>query len=179
MVITLLYSTIINHRSLSSVSPPLIVHPRIQQFFMKLQKYDFDLEYFPGKTMVVSDLIRCVQFTFDSLPINDVRLIEFQKETLYRNNSRNTFWKDDHNNGTFLKQQNFTIQHPGRNCLQQWFTAERSTYHYPISTTQHYGNNLTPGPHCIERCKNRAQQSVYWPFKLNISLTNRAPLWSI
>ena len=54
--------------------------PRIQKFFLQLQKYDFELEYAPSKTMLVSDalsqsylsdiepefdqntLIRCVHF---------------------------------------------------------------------------------------------------------------------
>ena len=60
---------------------------------MKLQEYDFDLEYAPGKTMVVSDalsrafinsnsspelddsdIIHHVHSVIDSLPINTARL---------------------------------------------------------------------------------------------------------
>ena len=90
-----------DHQPLKSIFSKSITQcpPRIQRFFMKLQKYDFDLEYSPGKTMVVSDalsraylnnqsteidqpdLIHCIQFTFDNLPISDARLTEFQKET--------------------------------------------------------------------------------------------------
>ena len=67
---------------------------------MKLQKYDFDLEYSPGKTMVVSDalsrayveshsspeleesdIIHHVHSVIDSLPISTARLTQLQKET--------------------------------------------------------------------------------------------------
>ena len=67
--------------------------PRIRRFFMKLQKYDFDLEYAAGKTMVVSDalsracinsnsspeldesdIIHHVHSVIDSLPTSTARL---------------------------------------------------------------------------------------------------------
>jgi hypothetical protein len=77
-----------DHQPLKSIFGKSITEcpPRIQRFFMKLQMYDSDLEYSPGKTMVVSDelsraylnnqsteidqpdLIHCIQFTFDNLP---------------------------------------------------------------------------------------------------------------
>ena len=45
-----------DHQPLKSIFNKSITQwaPRIQRFFMKLQKYDFDLEYSPGKTMIVS-----------------------------------------------------------------------------------------------------------------------------
>jgi hypothetical protein len=45
-----------DHQPLKSIFNKSITQcpPRIQRFFMKLQKYEFDLEYSPGKTMVVS-----------------------------------------------------------------------------------------------------------------------------
>ena len=90
-----------DHQPLKSIFNKSITQcpPTIQRFFMKLQKYDFDLEYSPGKTMVVSDalsrayltnqpteleetdLIHCVQSTFDSLPISESCLIQLQQET--------------------------------------------------------------------------------------------------
>ena len=75
--------TIINdHQPLKSIVSRSIVTcpPRTQKFFLQLQKYDFELEYAPSKTMLVSDalnqsylsdiepefdqntLIRCVHF---------------------------------------------------------------------------------------------------------------------
>ena len=73
--------------------------PRIQKFFLQLQKYDFELEYAPGKTMLVSDtlsrsylsdikpefdkdtLIWHVHFTYSNLPISQSRLDHFPLET--------------------------------------------------------------------------------------------------
>ena len=48
--------TIINdHQPLKLIFSRSIVTcpPRIQKFFLRLQKYDFELEYAPGKTMLV------------------------------------------------------------------------------------------------------------------------------
>ena len=47
-----------------------------QKFFLRLQKYDFELEYAPGKTMLVSD-------TLSRSYLNKIKL-EFHKDTLIR-----------------------------------------------------------------------------------------------
>ena len=90
-----------DHQPLKSIFSKSIVDcpPRIQRFFLKLQKYDFNLEYAPGKTMVVSDalsrayindntteipeaqLIHQVISTFQLLPISKSRLVQLQQET--------------------------------------------------------------------------------------------------
>lgn len=93
--------------------------PRIQRFFMKLQKYDFDLEYSPGKTMVVLDghsraylnhhstkveevdLIHSVQVTFDTLPSSEARLNHLQQEPL-RTRFCNNLSTGDQRSATFL-----------------------------------------------------------------------------
>ena len=52
--------TIINgHQPLKPIFSMSIVTcpPRTQKFFLRLQKYDFELEYAPGKTMLVSDAL--------------------------------------------------------------------------------------------------------------------------
>ena len=72
---------------------------RIQNFFLRLQKYDFELEYAPGKTMLVSDslsrsylndikpefdkntLIRHIHFILLNLPISQFQLDQFRLET--------------------------------------------------------------------------------------------------
>ena len=78
--------------------------PRIQKFFLWLQKYHFELEYAPGKTMLVSDalsqsylndiepefdqnaLIRCVHFILSNLSISqswlDQFCLEIQKDQI-------------------------------------------------------------------------------------------------
>ena len=94
--------TIINdHQPLKSIFSRSIVTcpPRIQRFFLRLQKYDFELEYATDKTMLVSDtfsrsylnniklkfdkntLIRHVCFILSNLPISQSRLDQFRLET--------------------------------------------------------------------------------------------------
>ena len=90
-----------DHQPLKSIFSRSIVTcpPRTQKFFLRLQKYDFELEYAPGKTMLVSDtlsrsylnaikpefdestLIRHVHFILLNLPISPSRLDQFRLET--------------------------------------------------------------------------------------------------
>ena len=50
--------------------------PRIQKIFLRLKKYNFELEYATGKTMLVSD-------TLSQSCLNDIRP-EFDENTLIR-----------------------------------------------------------------------------------------------
>ena len=71
--------TIINdHQPLKSIfSRSIMTRPlRIQKFFLRLQKYDFELEYAPGKTMLVSD-------SLSRSYLNDIKP-GFDKNTLIR-----------------------------------------------------------------------------------------------
>ena len=72
---------------------------RIQKFFLRLQKYDFEPQYSPGKDMLVSDtlsrshlsdsepkftensLIHHVHFVQSNIPISETRLKQLQLET--------------------------------------------------------------------------------------------------
>ena len=72
---------------------------RIQKFFLRLQKYDFEPQYSPGKDTLVSDtlsrshlsdsepkftensLIHHVHFVQSNIPISETRLKQFQLET--------------------------------------------------------------------------------------------------
>ena len=87
-----------DHQPVKSIFSKSIIDcpPHIQCFFLKLQKYDFVLEYSPGKTMVVSDalsraylhsqtteipehdLIHHVSSTFMLLPISQTCLAQLQ-----------------------------------------------------------------------------------------------------
>ena len=94
--------TIVNdHRPLKLIfSRSMVTCPfRIQKCFLQFQKYDFQLEYAPGKTMLVSDtfsrsylndikpefdlktLIWHVHLILLSLPISQPRLDQFRLET--------------------------------------------------------------------------------------------------
>ena len=131
-----------DHQSLKSIFQKSITQcpPRIQRFFMKLQKYDFNLEYSPGKSMVVSDalsraylnnhsteiddvdLIHSIQLTFDSLPISEARLNQLQQETASDNILQQlkevtlNGWPEKRSIPPSIHQA--ILQHPRRNRLQ-------------------------------------------------------------
>ena len=90
-----------DHQPLKSIFSRSIVTwlPRIPKFSLRLQKYDFEFEYAPGKTMLVSDtssrsylndikpefdentLIRHVHFILSNLPASLSRSDQFLLET--------------------------------------------------------------------------------------------------
>ena len=90
-----------DHKPLKSIfnRPSISCPPYIQTFFLRLQKYDFELQYSPGKDMLVSDtlsrshlscsepeftedsLFHDVHFVLSNLPISETRLKQFQEET--------------------------------------------------------------------------------------------------
>ena len=95
------FNIINDHQPLKSIFSRSIVTcpPRIQKLFVRLQKYDFEFEYTPGKAMLVSDtlsrsylndikpefhentLIRYVYFILSNLPISQSQLDQFRLET--------------------------------------------------------------------------------------------------
>ena len=52
-----------DHRPLEAIiKKPLVKTPRrLQGFLLRLQKYDFDIKYSPGKTMVIADTLSRIQ----------------------------------------------------------------------------------------------------------------------
>ena len=127
---------------------------------MKLQKYDFNLEYSPGKSMVVSDALSRAYLNNHSTEIeiqlsqaSDNILQQLKEVTL-------NGWPEKrsippsiklyysirgeivYNNGLLLKGLRIIIP-----------SSLRST----MKDIIHHGHNG------IERCKNRARQSIYWP----------------
>ena len=91
-----------NHKPLKDIfqKPVLKSPPRIQRFLLRLQKYQFTMNYIPGKDMVVtdtlsraylsntstpeidtSDMTRYVHFVISNLLISDDKLLKFQRET--------------------------------------------------------------------------------------------------
>ena len=95
------FIVIIDHKTLKSIfnRSKISCHPSIQKFFLRLQKNDFELQYSPGKEMLVSDtvsrsclsssepefaedgLIDHVHFVLLNLPIGETRFKQFQLET--------------------------------------------------------------------------------------------------
>jgi hypothetical protein len=178
-----------DHQPLKSIFSKSITQcpPRIQRFFMKLQNMTPTLNILlakPWSSQMHSagsinnqsteidqpDLIHCIQFTFDNLPISDARLTEFQKETASDTTLQQLKeytlkgWpqqrdipqtvkpyyniRDEivYNNGLLLKGQRIIIP-----------SSLRST----MKAIIHQGHTG------IESCQNRTRISVYWP-RINV-----------
>ena len=175
-----------DHQPLKSTFSKSIIDcpPRIQRFFLKLQKYDFNLEYSPGKTMVVSDalsrvylndhaseipetqLIHQVTLTFQLLPISKARLVELQEQTSL---------------GPVIQQlRSYTLHGwPEKfkipNALKPYYNIRSEIVCHenlllkgqriivPSSLRKTMKDIIHQGHNSIEKCKVRARQSLYWP----------------
>ena len=126
--------------------------PQIQRFFLCLQKYEFDLKYSPGKTMLVLDalswayiknskpefdensLIHYEHFVISNLPTSNKRLEQFKEErrkdpilqTLRKYTIKS--WPEKNFNSTWIPSVFYT---------SQWYmlpwraTSQRSVYNCP------------------------------------------------
>ena len=181
--------TVINdHQPLKSIFNKSISQcpPRIQRFFMKLQKYDFDLEYAPGKTMVVSDalsraylksnsspeleesdVIHHVHSVIESLPISTARLTQLQKETASDPVLQQL--KQFILNGWPQQKQQippevkpyFAIR--GEISFNEGLLLKGQCIIIPASLRPTMKEIIHQGHNGITRCKSRARQSIYWP----------------
>ena len=95
------FTAVKDHQPLKAVFSRSITEcpPRIQRFMLRLQKYDFDIEYVSGKKMFVSDALSrahetdatseipelemqyYVHLIVSNLPVSDRRWKQFQSET--------------------------------------------------------------------------------------------------
>ncbi len=175
-----------DHQPLKSIFSKSIIDcpPRIQRFFLKLQKYDFNLEYSPGRTMVVSDalsraylnsqtteiqepdLIHQIYSTFQLLPISKTRLAQLQEETASDEvlqqlvNFTLHGWPAKHNIPHVVKPyysiRSEIVYHEGLLLKGQRIIVP-SSLRSTMKKIVHQGHNG------MERCKSRARQSLYWP----------------
>ena len=90
-----------DHKPLKTIlmKPLLKVPPRIQRFLLRLQRYDFQIEYAPGKTVVVADTLsraflpnnspaitedemKChIHVVMQHLPMSPKKMMQYQQET--------------------------------------------------------------------------------------------------
>eukprot|EP00794_Sanderia_malayensis_P014552 gene14552-16054_t len=175
-----------DHQPLKSIFSKSIIDcpPRIQRFFLKLQKYDFNLEYSPGRTMVVSDalsrtyldsqtteiqepdLIHQINSTFQLLPISKNRLALLQEETASDEVLQQLInftlhgWPAKHNIPHVVKPyysiRSEIVYHEGLLLKGQRIIVP-SSLRSTMKKIVHQGHNG------MERCKSRARQSLYWP----------------
>ena len=175
-----------DHQPLHTIFSKSIIDcpPRIQRFFLALQKYDFTLEYEKGKHMVVSDAlsrasinkitpeiseqdlayhIHCI---VSNLPISDKRLAQMQLET--------------EKDVTLRKVKGYVLNGwPDKQTIDcdvspYYQFKNEIVYNYnvlikgqqilvPLSLREEVKNLIHQGHLGIEYCKRRYRKSVFWP----------------
>ncbi|KAL7851936.1 hypothetical protein SRHO_G00177210 [Serrasalmus rhombeus] len=152
--------------------------PRIQRLMMKLQRYDFDLIYTPGKYLVLADALSrapassCVSSTDEDvnvhvnmvsalLPVSDTKSKQIAEETV----------------------QDTELQAVIKNMLNGWPAGSCPQYYHirgdlscvnglllkqnriviPRSLRKDLLQRIHEGHLGVEKCKRRARETVYWP----------------
>lgn len=159
--------------------------PRIQRFRLRLQKYDFEFQYVPGKQLDVADalsraylseatpeipdqdMVYHVHSVISRLPISAARLEQFQKESE----------KDQ----TLQEVREYIINGWPKSsndidpCIKQYYMIrdDLSYVHnlilknqrivVPTALRQEMRERLHTGHSGIERCKRRVRDTLYWP----------------
>ena len=174
-----------DHQPLKAVFSKSIVQcpPRIQRFFLRLQKYDFSFEYAPGKTMKVADALsraslpgkpeiapediaHHVHSIINQLPVSQSKLSQLQRETAIdpvlqtlKQYTVNGWPSDDIIDMSvkpFYSQRHEIVYNHDLLLKGQQIIVPKSM-RPEIRTLLHQGHQG------IEKCKSRARQAVYWP----------------
>ena len=159
--------------------------PRIQRFRLRLQKYDFDFQYVPGKQLHVADTLgrAClreatpeiseqdmtyhIHSVISSLPTSADKLKQLQKETgkdqtlqVVKDHIMNGWPKSssdlDPSVAPYYKIQNDLSYVHNLILKDQRIVV-------PTALRQEMKEILHTGHSGIERCKRRARDTLYWP----------------
>ena len=175
------------HQPLKSIfnKPISKAPPCIQRFLLRLYRYDFTLNYTPGKNMVVSDTLSraylkdqkpeipdaemnyMIHSVISSLPISDEKLKQFQTETSKDETLRTLHkyvmngWPKNKNdiNPTTMPYFNIRDEISVVNGLA--LKGERIIV--PLSMRKEMKQIIHSGHQGIEKCKARAREALYWP----------------
>ena len=181
------FKVINDHQPLRSIfqKPLNKSPPRIQRFRLRLQKYDFDFQYVPGKQLHVADALSRaylseatseisdqdmtyhVHSVITRLPISAARLEQFQHET--------------ENDKTFQEVKGYIMNGWPKSCtdidpcIKPYYNI-RDYLSYvhnlilknqrivvPTVLRQEMKETLHTGHSGIERCKRRARDTLCWP----------------
>ena len=176
-----------DHQPLKSIfnKPISKAPPRIQRFLLRLYRYDFTLNYIPGKNMVVSDALSraylkdqkpeisdaemdyMIHSVISSLPISDEKLKQFQTETSKDETLRTlpkhvmNGWPKNKNNTNPTTMPYFNIGDEISVANGLVLKGERIIV--PLSMRKEMKQIIHSGHQGIEKCKARAREALYWP----------------
>ncbi|KAL0151936.1 hypothetical protein M9458_052743, partial [Cirrhinus mrigala] len=147
--------------------------PRIQRLMMKLQRYDFNLVYTPGKYLVLADtLSRAPTQNSESTTEEDVEIhmnlvrTAFPKSKQIAEETR----KDDELQAVIDNMYNgwLTSLSPkfhdirGDLCVMDGILLKQNRIVIPQSLRQDILHRIHEGHLGIEKCKRRARETVFW-----------------
>lgn len=155
--------------------------PRIQRLMMKLQCYDFDLIYTPGKHIVVADALsrattqseehdECstenevnlhVNLVTETLPMSDMKSKLIAAETMKDAVLQKVIKLLSENWPRGECQQYYNIR--GELSFVNGFLLRKNRIVIPQSLRPDMLKRLHEGHLGIEKCKRRARTAVYWP----------------
>ena len=159
--------------------------PRIQRFILFLQKYDFSVEYVPGKKMICSDTMSRaalnntttdlspaqtesqVHSIMASIPVSDTKLDLIKEETAKDHQLQtvvsyvNDGWPHRKSDVTQIAKPFFNVKHELSVINDVLMKGTRIVI--PNSLQAHIKEVLHTGHLGIERTKSNARQTIFWP----------------
>lgn len=180
--------TIFNdHKPLQSIFKKQITEcpPRIQRFLYQLQKYDFVLEYSPGKTMVVSDtlsrapiadnqteinpdeMIHHINSVIRDIPISEERLRQLREESAKDEVIQDIIkyiekgWPENSTQVSQNVMPYFTFRE--ELSIVEGLLMKGTRIIVPKSLRKEMKAIIHQGHMGIETCRRRARQALYWP----------------
>ena len=174
-----------DHQPLQSIFKRSIVcaPQRIQCFLLRLQKYDFEVIFSPGKNLVVSDTLSraplqdCtldekdveaqIHMLFEGLPVSDDKLEMFKKETINDTILQKlkeftiNGWSDNKSNVPSELRPYYSLRSEITVANGLLFKNDRIIV--PTSMRKEMKERIHEGHLGQEKCKARARQVVFWP----------------
>ena len=176
-----------DHKSLKTIFNYNIneAPPRIQRFLLQLQKYDFKVNYIPGKDLIVSDTLSRapsgtntseikeeevtaqVNTIISSLPVSSNRMKQIKEETLRDTTLSKlaliiqTGWPDDRSSVPDEIKPYFN--HRNELTIVKGIIMKGARIVIPINLRKEIKQILHAGHLGIERTKCNARSALFWP----------------
>jgi len=151
--------------------------PRIQRMMMKLQRYDLNLVYTPGKYIIVADALsrapaaseisnmdeveRHVSMVVSSLPVSDEMLRLIAEETAKDSELQRVIAHLHRGWPKGKCPQYFPLR--AELSVVEGMLMKNNRIVIPVSMRQDMLRRIHEGHLGIEKCKRRARQAVFWP----------------
>ncbi len=152
--------------------------PRIQRLMMKLQRYDFNLVYTPGKYLVLADTLsrapkrNCesttegdveihVNMVRTAFPVSDAKAKQIAEET--RKDAELQAVIDNMCTGWLTSSPPKFQDIRGDLCVVDGILLKQNRIVIPQSLRQDILHRIHEGHLGIEKCKRRARETVFWP----------------